>query len=239
VAEEFEDQDLSDAVFWGVDLRRARFRDVFLDGATITHARLVDVTIDGLVERLVVNGVDVTEYVNERDQWYPLRAMLEPTDPGGLLAARNALDEAWAAAIEQAATLSDDRRHASVDGEWSFVQTLQHLVFATDKWFSLPVLGDTAFNPAGLPNTGSRDFPWPGLDLAATPSFDELVAARAEQSRRQQVFIDTVTTDQLAGTTTVLENGEATVQGCLHVVFEEDFQHLRYARRDLAVLVRK
>jgi uncharacterized protein YjbI with pentapeptide repeats len=30
MAEEFEGRDLSDAVFWGVDLRRATFRDVNL-----------------------------------------------------------------------------------------------------------------------------------------------------------------------------------------------------------------
>jgi hypothetical protein len=31
-----------------------------------------------------------------------------------------------------------------------------------DKWFTSPVLGEP-FDPIGLPNTGSVDFPWPGL----------------------------------------------------------------------------
>ncbi len=48
--EEFEG-DLAGAVFWGADLSGARFRDVNLTGASISHAWLVDVDIDALVER--------------------------------------------------------------------------------------------------------------------------------------------------------------------------------------------
>ena len=85
--EEFEG-DLAGAVFWGADLSGARFRDVDLSGATISHASLVNVDIDALIEHVVINGVDVTAYVNERDPWYPLRAMLRPSDPDGMRAAR-------------------------------------------------------------------------------------------------------------------------------------------------------
>ena len=89
--EEFEG-DLAGAVFWGADLPGARFRDVNLTDATISHAWLVDVDVDALVERVVINGVDVTDYVNERDPWYPLRAMLRPADPEGMRAAWAALE---------------------------------------------------------------------------------------------------------------------------------------------------
>ena len=61
--------------------------------------------------------------------------------------------------------------HESVGGEWSFVDTLRHLVFAMDKWFTTPILGDEEFHPIGLPNTGSADFGWPGLDRSAAPTF--------------------------------------------------------------------
>ena len=60
MAEQFEFQDLSDSVFWGVDLQRATFRDVDLMGARISHARLANVVIDAEIDRLVINGVDVT-----------------------------------------------------------------------------------------------------------------------------------------------------------------------------------
>ena len=36
----------------------------------------------------------------------------------------------------------------SGDEEWSFVETLRHLVFAMDKWFTVPVVGEP-FHPIG------------------------------------------------------------------------------------------
>jgi hypothetical protein len=90
--EEFEG-DLAGAVFWGADLSGARFRDVNLTDAKISHSWLVNVDIDALIDKVVINGVDVTAYVNERDPWYPLRAMLRPSDPEGMRAAWAALED--------------------------------------------------------------------------------------------------------------------------------------------------
>src|SRR6478735_5490477 len=138
--EEFEG-DLAGAVFWGADLHGARFRDVDLTGVTITHAWLVGVDIDALIDRVVINGVDVTAYVNERDPWYPLRAMLRPSDSDGMQAAWAALEDEWAKTLARAGALPEASLHESVNGEWSFVQTIRHLVFAMDKWFTVPILG--------------------------------------------------------------------------------------------------
>ncbi len=179
--EEFEG-DLAGAVFWGADLSGARFRDVNLTGARISHAWLVDVDIDALVDRVVINGVDVTAYVNERDPWYPLRAMLRPSTPEDMRATWAALEAELAKTITRAQALPESTLHESVNDEWTFVQTLRHLVFAMDKWFTAPILGEP-FHPMGLPNTGSLDFPWPGLDLALTPSVSEALAV-ARGSRR-------------------------------------------------------
>src|SRR5215212_4489476 len=118
MAEEFEDRDLSDSVFWGVDLR----------GVSISHSLLDGVDIDAKIDRLVINGVDVTDYVNERDRWYPLRPMVRAADPDGARAAWAALEQTWAATIARADRLTDAQRHERVDGEWSFVQTLRHLL---------------------------------------------------------------------------------------------------------------
>ena len=42
--------------------------------------------------------------------------------------------------------------HESVDGEWSFVETLRHLAFATDAWIRRAVLGDPSpWDPLDLP----------------------------------------------------------------------------------------
>ena len=233
---EFEGQDLSDAVFWGVNLRNSKFRDVDLSGANISHARLIDVSIDAEIDRLVVNGVDVTDFVNSKDEWFPLRSLLRPTDEAGVRAAWAMLSERWNAAITRAEALGDSGFNESVDGQWSFAQTLRHLLFVTDKWLFGPLTGAPTFTPIGLPNGGSVDFPWPGLDLTAQPSSSDVVAALRDRSERVADVLGSVTLSRLPREVEVLENGWVDSLECIHVVFEEEFHHLRYALRDLAIL---
>jgi len=235
MAEEFEG-DLTGAVFWGADLTGAHFRDVDLTDVTITHAWLVNVEVDALVERVVINGVDVTAYVNDHDPWYPLRAMLRPIDPEGMRAAWAALEAHWAETITGAQALDEEQLHQQVAGEWSFVQTLRHLVFAMDKWFTAPVLGQD-FSPIGLPNSGSVDVPWPGLDLALTPTSSEALAVRTDRAAAFRDYLASVdATTDLTRPIEVIENGAVPLLHCIHTVFEEEFWHLRYAARDLATL---
>ncbi len=231
---EFEG-DLTEAVFWGADMRGARFRDVNFTGARISHSWVVDVDIDAFVDKLVVNGVDVTDYVNERDEWYPVRAMIRASDPDGLRAAWAALDEVWAPTIARAQALGEAKAQESVNEEFSFVQTVRHLVFAMEKWFNLPVLGET-FHAMGLPNTGSLEFPWPGLDYSVQPSLAEALAVRAERAATFRAYLANVDAADLPRAVEVLENGKATVLDCLQTVMEEEFWHHRYALRDLGVL---
>ncbi|MEO5724144.1 MAG: DinB family protein [Ilumatobacteraceae bacterium] len=237
MGQEFEDQDLGESVFWGVNLKKAHFRDVNFTGTTMFHVSVKDVSIDGEIDGLVVNGVDVTDFVNEGDRWYPLRSMLTPGDSAGATKAWRLLEERWSEALTQADALTDEQRRQSVGGEWSFIETLRHLVMAMDKWFTLPVLGHTEMHPFILPNRGSNEFDWPGRDATADPTYDEVLAVRAQRAATFGEFIASVTPGELARTTIVLENGEATVEQCLHVVFEEEFEHLRYALRDLELLV--
>ncbi len=234
MAEEFEG-DLTGAVFWGADLRGATFRDVDLTGVKVSHAFVVDVDIDATVDRLVVNGVDVTRYVNEHDPWYPLRSMLRPDTPAAIQRTWAALAAEWDETLAMARARPESALHESVNGEWSFVQTLRHLVFAMDKWFTAPVLGE-GFDPIGLPNTFSMDFPWPGLEYDLDPSFEEALAVRTERAARFGDFLATVDAADLDRTIDVLENGPHPLLDCLHTVFEEEFWHNRYARRDLELL---
>jgi len=232
--EEFEG-DLAGAVFWGADLTGARFRDVNLTDATISHAWLVNVDIDALVDNVVINGVDVTAYVNERDPWYPLRGMLRPTNPEDMRATWAALEAEWAKTISRARALPDDKLHESVNGEFSFVQTVRHLVFAMDKWFTVPVLGGD-FDPIGMPNSGSVDFGWPNLDYSLTPSVSEALAVRADRATRFRDYLASVAATDFTRSIDVLENGTNPLQECIYTVFEEEFWHNRYALRDLALL---
>jgi hypothetical protein len=232
--EEFEG-DLAGAVFWGADLTGARFRDVNLTDAKISHAWLVNVDIDALVDKFVINGVDITAYVNERDPWYPLRAMLRPATPEEMRATWVALEAEWTKTIGRAQALPDAALHESVDDEWSFVQSLRHLVFAMDKWFTAPVLKDS-FHPSGLPNSGSVDFPWPDLDYDLTPSVSDALAVRADRATRFRDYLTTIAATDFTRSVEVLENGASPLQECIYTVFEEEFWHNRYAQRDLAQL---
>ncbi len=222
-------------MFWGADLSGACFRDVDLTGAKISHAWLVNVDIDALVDRVVINGVDVTTYVNERDPWYPLRAMLRPSNPEGMRATGAALEDEWAKTVTRAHALPEDTLYESVNDEWTFAQTLRHLVFAMDKWFTAPILGES-FHPIGLPNSGSVDFPWPGLDYDLTPSVSEALAVRADRITRFRDYLASVATTDFTRPIAVLENGTNSLQECIYTVFEEEFWHNRYALRDLAQL---
>ncbi|MFP5488005.1 MAG: DinB family protein [Acidimicrobiia bacterium] len=232
---EFEDQDLRGAVFWGVDLRDALFRDVDFSGTRSQHVILHDVELDGFVDRLVVNGVDVTEHVRAHDPWQPLRGMLRPTTVDEVRAAWSEVERVWADTIQRAWTLPADRRRERVDDEWSFVETLRHLVFAIDKWFTLPLAGGT-FDAIGMPNSGSVDFPWPGLEPTADPTDDEALAAWRRRTQAIRRALDDLTDADLGREVDVLENGTVTVLDCWHTVLEEHFEHRRYALRDLARL---
>jgi len=234
VPEEFEG-DLAGAVFWGADLTGARFRDVDLSNVSISHALLFNVDIDAMVDKVVVNGVDVTAYVNERDPWHPLRSMLRASTPEDMRAAWAMLEDEWAKTVSRAQALPEARLHESVNDEFTFVQTLRHLVFAMDKWFTSPVLGE-AFDPIGLPNTGSLDFAWPGLDYDLTPSVFEALAVRADRATRFRDYLASVTATDFARPIDVLENGVNPLQECIWTVFEEEFWHNRYAQRDLEQL---
>jgi hypothetical protein len=232
--EEFEG-DLAGAVFWGADLRGAQFRDVNLTDATISHAWLVNVEIDALVDNVVINGVDVTAYVNERDPWYPLRAMLRPSNPDDIRATWAALEDTLATTINRAEALDEAAAHEKVNGEFSFVETIRHLVFAIDKWFTAPILG-SGFDPIGLPNGGSVGYPWPGLNYELTPNVSEALAVRADRSTRLRNYLASVSMSDLERPVEVLENGTHPTLECLYTVFEEEFWHNRYALRDLALL---
>jgi hypothetical protein len=223
--------DLAGAEFWGADLRGATFRDVDLTGVRISHARVVDVVVDAEVDRLVVNGVDVTDYVNARDRWHPVRSMLRPVDPDGLRAAWAALRREWAALVADADRLGPGAWTVSVAGEWSLQDTLRHLVFAIDKWCTVPILGGR-FAPLGVPNTGSQGYPFPGVDLAVTPTLD---ATRAVFDAAVAEVTGLVATLPAVPdrAVEVHENGVVPWIECLHTVLEEAFWHLRYARRDL------
>lgn len=230
----FGNIDLSGAVFRETDLSRARMYGVLLTGADI----------DGDISGLVVNGVEIAPLVEaELDRRHPERIALRATTPEGLRVAVNVHVALWTDAIEQARALPDADRHRSVNDEWSFTQTLRHVIFVIDAWFGNAVLGRAdAFHPIGLPASFGIDGAAFGIDPHADPDFEEVVRVHAQRVDGLRRFLADVTQDELdrvrdtnpAGAWP--PPGNRTAVECLHVVFRDAWAHHQFALRDLAVI---
>ncbi|WP_433161533.1 DinB family protein [Kribbella sp. CA-247076] len=239
-----ESVDLAGALVRDVDLRDARFEQVVLTGARMRGVELEHVTIDGAVEGLVVNGVEVWPFVEaELDRRYPDRVKMRPTDPAGFRTAWDILERLWDETVARARTLPPELLHESVDGEWSFIQTLRHLVFATDAWIGRVILGDPSpWDPLDLPFDGMADVPGIPRDRTARPSLDEVLALRKDRMAMVRRFVDNLTVDKLnADTTPVPEPAwpasiSYPVRDVLLLILNEEWQHRLYTERDLDAL---
>src|SRR5581483_12164448 len=144
---------------------------------------------------------------------------------------------AWSATLERAAAMPAGTVDVPVAGEWSFAQTLRHLVLATDMWLGRAILGiEQPFHPLGLTDTGTEEDGWDmSIFATATPSYSEVLEARAGRVAMVRDFLATVTSDVLAARRQNPHDPEdpETTLSCLHVILEEEWEHLRYALRDL------
>jgi DinB family protein len=228
---EFSNRDLSGSRFKIVDLSGSRFSDLDLSGARIRGAYADELELDGAFGRLVVNGVDVVPLVEaELDRLDPERPLMRPRDADGFRAAWPVVERRWAATVDRARRLPPELLHERVEDEWSFIETLRHLVFATDAWVRRAVLGDpTPYDPLGLPHSEMEDVP--GVvqrHLDARPSLDEVLALRADRMATVAEVLAGLTDERLAGMTDpVLEPGYPA---------SEEWEHRGFAERDLAIL---
>jgi len=228
----FADVDLRKARFVGADLSGVVMRGVQVDGADIEAPWLLS---DGA--SLLVNGVDVAPYVAaELNRRFPGRAEQRAADPEGLRHAWTVLQDTWAATLDRVAAMPPGTVDVSVDGEWSFAQTLRHLVLATDMWLGRAVLEvEQPFHPLGLRDVATEADGGTFAPAAAAPSYDEVLAARASRVTMVRDFLTTVTPEELAAERRNPHAPEEpeTVRSCLHVILEEEWEHHRYAVRDL------
>lgn len=243
----FERVDLTGARFAGAYLRDACFEHIDLTGAKILHADLVDVEITGELRNVTVNGIEISGFIEaELDRQQPGREKMRPTDPEGFRAAWDLLGERWAQTVERARALEAGRPgalHESVEGEWSFISTLRHLSYATETWILRALLGDPRpWHPLSLPfdeMTPHPEVPW---DRKARPTLDEALALRADRQAAVRRVLDDLTDERLAGRTTPVDGpswppaDDYPVREVLLTVLNEEWEHRRYAERDLAVL---
>jgi len=165
-------------------------------------------------------------------------ALIEPLglladEPNGLMSAWGNVDAFWAETVAQASRLRPEQLDVRVNGEWSFIETLRHLINVTDAWIGDLVLRKpTPYDPVGLPPHFFTPGPELGLDLEATPSLTQVLASR--RARMAEVR-DAIARTPASGLDRVCAGlgGHFHVLGAYQNVIFEEWAHHEYAVRDL------
>jgi DinB superfamily len=243
---------LTDGVLRNVNLERTRFAEAVLEGADI-WAWGPDLTppIDGLR----INGVEISPLLEaELDRRHPERQHLQGIDRlDRMRAAWPHVEAMWAPTVDRARGLPEEVLHQRVNDEFSFVETLRHLIFATDAWVRRAVRGeDQPFHAIARAfpydsGTWSQEgtVPWSavGIDVEADPTLEEVLAIRQENFAMiratlaeldEERFQSTPAPQQTPGYPPGTE--ERPVVRCFRSIVNEEWWHHQYATRDLAVL---
>jgi DinB superfamily/Pentapeptide repeats (8 copies) len=228
--------------FFEADLHGAEFRECDLSGARLIGVVMQDAVIDGLVSNLVVNGVEVMGYVEaELDRRHPVRQLLRSDDPAALMKGWRQLRVDWAATVERLRRMPEGSELRRVDGEWSAVETMRHLVFVYDSWFRRCCLGRSQlFTSVGLAADFVPDQAEQGLDPQASPSLGDVLAVRDEQAAELEDWLSTVSADDLTALAPIPDDAGwppyargRTVAQCLHTVLNEEWAHHGFCVRDI------
>ena len=154
------------------------------------------------------------------------------------------LEDQWQATITHGGELPEPLLFERVDDEWSFVETHRHLILATDCWLRRVVKGERpSVHPYGLAGSWLTDPASWGLDPAANqsrrrialrcggkttwPRYEQTIAATTEAELQREC---------LPPATPGHPSSPHTVLNCLHVILNEEWEHHRYAVRDLDIL---
>jgi hypothetical protein len=236
-SEEFEG-----ATFVGTSFKDATLRSCDVSGVTMRSVEVGGLDIDShdlFFGSLIVNGVDVVPLVDaELNRQFPGRELQRAQTPEDLRKGWVAVQAAWETTVTGASLRLVD---AHVEDEWSLAQTLRHLVLATDAWLRGGIMRmEQPFHPIGQIFAGAAEM---GFDMSIfrteTPTFEEILAVRAERQQLVTAFLGTVTPEVLAEERDNPWGGgdwHPTVGDCMRVILEEEWAHLRYLRRDLALL---
>ena len=173
------------------------------------------------------------------------RVKLKAADPEGLADAWAMIEGIWAGTVVRARMLPEAVFYEQVEGEWSFVQTHRHLVLVTDCWLRRMVKGIARpYHPSGLGGSWLTSPRRWGLDPDAGPSLDQVLELRRERMDEVCEVIAGATAEELERNcippgTPGHPRKDHTVLQCLHVVLKEEWQHHRYAIRDLEVIEKR
>jgi hypothetical protein len=229
---------IEDLDFSGSHLHGPSFEE-----ATITDAFLCGAVVSGYIEGLILNGVEVAPLVEaELDRRQPERIKLRSTDPAGLAEGWAMVDARWRQTVARAKALPEPLTRERVNHEWSFVETLRHMVMAIDCWLMRMIRRqERAYHPWALAGSWLTEHLEWGIDPDAGPSVEEVLPVFWQHMA--------AVTETMAGLTPAELDRECvppdtpghpvtphTVLHCLHVILNEGWLHDSYAERDLAVL---
>ena len=239
-----KEPDYTGAEFIDLSMAGATFREVDLSGARMRGVLLFNADIDGAIDGLRINGVEVMPLIEaELDRLHPERLRLQPATPETMRDAVDVIEELWQATVRRASALPEEAAYRSVNDEWSLAQTLRHTIFVLDAWYGhAAALRPNPFHPIGVPasfTTNGAEF---GIDESAAPTLSEILAVRAERIADLRAYLAQVTQEELdrvRGPNTALgcpPPGERTAAKCLQVIFNDQWAHVQFANRDLAIL---
>lgn len=230
------------ATFTKASFKGATFRSCDVSGVTMRSVDVNGLDIDShdlMFGSLIVNGVDVVPFVDaELNRRFPGRELQNSQTPDGLRAGWVAVQAAWETTV---ADTPPELVDAHVEDEWSLAQTVRHLLLATDAWLGGGIERRAQpFHELGQIFSGAADM---GFDMSIfrtdEPAFDEVLAVRAAHQQRVTDFLATATPELLAEERdNPWEDSDwhPSVGDCVRVILEEEWAHLRYVRRDLALL---
>jgi hypothetical protein len=233
---EFEGLAFDNASFAGASFRNANFAGVKMEGL------FVYAEISGPVDGLKINGVEVAPLIEaELVRRHPELAKFTAADLSDVREGLHIVEEQLGATLGRAGALSEDLRNRGVDGEWSTVETVRHLVFVVDLWVRRQALGlDDAYHPIGLPPSHLPSSP-PGtaIDVEARPSFEEAITVWEERLAEVRSLLEGLSPAEADATRPIDAPGFPPLtetipkRRAIGVVLREAWAHNQYMGRDL------
>ena len=157
-------------------------------------------------------------------------------DVAGLTKAWGRLQNQWTETVVGVRReLAESRLGERVNGEWSFIETLRHLIFVTDAWIGTGLVDSQTYHPLGLPPHFVTNGLELGLDLDAKPGLDAVLEARQSRRRTMERALSIMADDQL-DRPCLGRLADFTRRGAVQVVVAEECFHHGFAVRDLSAL---
>jgi hypothetical protein len=243
MAQAFEKQDMTGAIFREVSLRDAVFDGVDLAGARVVNPNLKGCSITGglLYQGMTILGIPVLSMLDaELDRRDPERARLHTDDPHdpeivrGVAERLEALRSAFRATLRSAPP--DLLRRRPEEKRWSAIEHLRHLVFAEEIDTNRVILrNEDPFSKLGLlPDMWAHIPEFAGVGTEPSEDLEVILAAWDKIHSRTTAFLHGATGEELSRVTGDFGCGPGTVGRVINDAAHHDLEHIRFAEAALS-----